>query len=266
MDQNKLYSYPDMERQLKNWSRQYPADKFQLESLGFTYGKRRIYACHIGSPHARYQFAVTASIHGREYINTTLLLHMINYYLEQPQDEIRISFIPMANPDGVAISMNTDAKKWKGNGNGIDLNRNFPSGFGLSPDRAKHNPGESAADQLETKYLMNFVNALTNPLGIIHYHSRGNLIYFDYNVTGILRNRIEKMAQSAHETTGYKLVSGTRDTKPAGGFGDWCVYEKKIPSITIETGFGTTPVPKWQLKNICHKNLYLLRDLFLRIL
>lgn len=266
MDHNRLYSYPDMEKQLLMWKKQYPPEQFQLESLGFTYGKRHIYACHLGPTHAPHQFALTASIHGREYINTTLLLHIMEYCLEHPQSDVRISFIPMANPDGVAISMNTDAKKWKENGNGIDLNRNFPSGFGLSPDRAIHNPGLSPADQLETKYLMDFVDTLTNPLGIIHYHSRGNLIYFDYNVTGTLRSQIEKIAQSAHKTTGYKLVTGTRDTQPAGGFGDWCVYEKKIPSITVETGFLKTPVPKWQFKRILDKNLYLLRDLFLCIL
>ena len=266
MNQNKIYSYPEMEKQLKNWKNQYSSDVFRVESLGFTYAKRNIYACHLGAASAPHQFAVTASIHGREYINTTLLLRMIEYYLEHPQDDVQISFIPMANPDGVAISMTTDAKRWKENGKGVDLNRNFPSGFGLSPDIRKRNPGLAPADQAETQHLMKFVNSMTNPLGIIHYHSRGNLIYYDYHVTGQLRTQIEKMAQSARNTTGYRLASGTKDTEPAGGFGDWCVYEKKIPSITIETGFLKTPVPQWQLNSICGKNLFLLRNLFASIL
>ena len=266
MKQNKIYSYPEMEKQLQQWRKHYSSDIYQLESLGLTYGKRHIYACHIGPSNAKNRFAITASIHGREYINTTLLLHMIDYHLNHIRQDICLSFVPMANPDGVSISMNSDARHWKENGKGIDLNRNFPAGFGLSADRRKRNPGAAPADQLETQYLMKFVNALDHPLGIIHYHSRGNLIYYDYHVTGPLRKRIEQLAASAHETTGYKLATGTKDTKPAGGFGDWCVYEKKIPSITIETGFLKTPVPEWQLNGICERNLFLLRDLFTRIL
>lgn len=276
MAKQQLYTYSGMEKKLKEWEKRYSPAYFSLESLGLTYGKRHIYACHLGSPDASCQFAVTASIHGREYINTTLLMRIIDFYLsnyEKPSSpgepsylelwkNVCVSFIPMANPDGVSISMVTDARYWKENGKGIDLNRNFPSGFGQSPDRKKRNPGITPADQLETQYLMGFVNSLDNPVGIIHYHSRGNLIYYDYQVKGALRNRIDEMAAIAHKVTGYRLVSGTKDTKPAGGFGDWCVYEKKIPSITIETGFLKTPVPKWQLNGIYEKNLFLLRDFF----
>lgn len=265
-----------MEKKLKSFTREYSSEYFRLESLGMTYAKRNLYACHLGSEDAKFQFVVTASIHGREYINTTVLLYIMEYYLEhyrhreQPTDscyqdlwrDVCVTFIPMANPDGVSISMTTDAKRWKENGRGVDLNRNFPSGFGKSPDRSSRNPGEYPADQLETQYLMNFVEGLSAPLGVIHYHSRGNLIYFDYAVSGNLRNRIVCMASIANEVTGYHLVEHTKDTRPAGGFGDWCVYEKKIPSITIETGYLKTPVPKWQLNGICDRNLFLLRDLF----
>ena len=118
-----------MEKKLVKWKDLYTSDRFHVESLGLTYGKRHIYACHVGAADAKYQFVLTASIHGREYINTTLLLHMISYYLKHPWKNIRVSFIPMANPDGVSISMNTDARKWKENGNGVDLNRTFPCGF-----------------------------------------------------------------------------------------------------------------------------------------
>lgn len=272
INHSKLFSYSEMERLLLYWKGQH-SSFFDVESLGQTYGRRHIYACHLGSPHAPHQFAVTASIHGREYINTTLLLRMMEYYLENYAaiyhdlwKDILVSFIPMANPDGVAISMTTDARYWKENGNGVDLNRNFPAGFGLSPDRLRRNPGEAPADQLETQFLMSFVDSLKSPLGIIHYHSRGNLIYFDYEVTGTLKTKIQQMARIAHHVTGYRLVTNTKDTRPAGGFGDWCVYEKKIPSITIETGFLKTPVPKWQLNGICNRNLFLLRDLFSCIL
>lgn len=176
----------------------------------------------------------------------------------------------MTNPDGVSISQNTPAKKWKENSAAVDLNRNFPCGFGLSKDINKHNPGKSAGDQPETKHLMTFVSQLSTPLGVIHYHSQGSLIYYDYDVTGSLRNHIVKMASIAHATTGYPLIEAhgknAGSTLPGGGFGDWCVYEKKIPSITIETGRFFTPVPHWQYKGIYDKNLLLLHNLLAGIL
>lgn len=273
MTKNKIYSYTMMERKLRELSERYPTDFFQTESFGTTYGKRHLYACYIGSKTAEKQFVITASIHGREYINTTLLLHMMEYYLAHYKSRYRnlwkntcIIFLPMLNPDGVSISMSTDATHWKENGRGIDLNRNFPCGFGQSPDRNKQNPGFSAGDQPETQYLMNFINSLSNPIGVIHYHSRGNVIFYDYDVRGPLKSQIIAMASIAHQTTGYRLIQNSQDTKPAGGFGDWCVYEKGIPSITIETGFLKTPVPHWQLNSILYKNLPLLHKLFTCIL
>ncbi len=256
-----------MKNRILELQNQYPADYFRVESLGTTPAKREIYACHLGPENAPGQIVLTASIHGREYINTTVLLKMMEYYLRCYEQEyqtawqhIRISFLPMLNPDGVCISMYTEAKSWKENRNGVDLNRNFPCGFGHAADYNTQNPGLHPADQTETKYLIQFVESLTHPLAIIHYHSRGNLIYYDYRVTGTLKKEIETLARTVKKTTGYRLVTDTKDTLPAGGFGDWCVYEKKIPSITVETGFLMTPVPRWQLKGICRRNLFILRD------
>ncbi len=273
MKRNLIYTYPTMERKLHELSETYPSDYFRCQSLGLTYGKRNLYVCSLGSEQALRQFVLTASIHGREYINTTVLMEMMEYYLANYEStyqklwqDVCVFFIPMANPDGVTISLATDAKHWKANGNGVDLNRNFPCGFGKATDAKKFFPGAEAGDQLETKYLMSFIESLAYPLGVIHYHSRGNLIYYDYHVNGILKSKIRHMASIAGTTTGYRLVHGTKDTLPAGGFGDWCVYEKQIPSITIETGFLKTPVPLWQRNGICHRNLFVLRNLLAGIL
>ena len=166
MAKQNFYTYPSMEKQLKQWTVQYSADYFRLDSIGRTPAKRHLYACHLGAADAPKQLVLTASIHGREYINTTLLLDMLAYYLprynhrELPDTpcyrelwrDVCIIFLPMTNPDGVSISQNTPAKKWKENSAAVDLNRNFPCGFGLSKDINKHNPGKSAGDQPETKH------------------------------------------------------------------------------------------------------------------
>lgn len=273
MKKNTIYTYSKMKKEILELASRYPRRYFHPFSLGKTYGKRDIFACRLGSKTAGTQFVLTASIHGREYINTTVLLRIMEYYLEHYEDTyqkqwngICIYFLPMLNPDGVCISMATDAIHWKENGQGIDLNRNFPCGFGRAADWKKRNPGSFAADQLETQFLMQFIEGLPAPLGVIHYHSRGNLIYYDYKVHGVLKDQIATMAATAHRVTGYRLAENTKDTLPAGGFGDWCVYKKKIPSITVETGFLKTPVPRWQLNGIYKRNLFLLRDLLSCIL
>ena len=81
MAKQNFYTYPSMEKQLKQWTVQYSADYFRLDSIGRTPAKRHLYACHLGAADAPKQLVLTASIHGREYINTTLLLDMLAYYL-----------------------------------------------------------------------------------------------------------------------------------------------------------------------------------------
>lgn len=81
MAKQNFYTYPSMEKQLKQWTVQYSADYFRLDSIGRTPTKRHLYACHLGAADAPKQLVLTASIHGREYINTTLLLDMLAYYL-----------------------------------------------------------------------------------------------------------------------------------------------------------------------------------------
>ena len=73
MAKQNFYTYPSMEKQLKQWTVQYSADYFRLDSIGRTPAKRHLYACHLGAADAPKQLVLTASIHGREYINTCLL-------------------------------------------------------------------------------------------------------------------------------------------------------------------------------------------------
>jgi g-D-glutamyl-meso-diaminopimelate peptidase len=283
-----LYTYFNLLNDMENY-RLYSAPKrMKVDTIGSTYDKRHIYSLRLGSVRANKKYILVGSIHGREYINTYLLIKLAKYFTKSysllEENDTALYMIPMANPDGVVISQSgtkalnnyvlsctvkkmlrshhTFHSKWKANACGIDLNRNFPTGYQhMGNPGPKLFPGEYAASSKETKSLMAYVESIPDPSAVIHYHSRGNLIYWDYNVPNPLRTRNYQLATLAAVTMNYKYICNTIDTEPNGGFGDWCVYDKGIPSITIENGRFYTPVPHWQFASIYKKNLAFLQEL-----
>lgn len=232
-------------------------------SIGTSLSGRNIYALIYGADYTSgadsRQLVITASIHGREYINTDLLfrfsLELDTLETNLCQENLSVILLPLLNPDGVLISKEIHPR-FRGNKHGIDLNRNFPIGHHPS---AIH--GIRPASEPEVRAMMAFIESLTNPAAVIHYHSVGSLIYWDYQVEGELRTKIKNLAQFARTYTGYRLAKKTPDTLPNGGFGDWCAYVKQIPTITIETGHFFAPVPHFQYTGICRRNLPFLRAL-----
>lgn len=228
-------------------------------SIGTSICGRHIYALLYGSEAGERQLVITASIHGREYINTELLfrfsqeLELIEQRLQRKN--LSVILLPLLNPDGVLISKEIHPR-FRGNWHGVDLNRNFPAGH--KPSAVN---GATPASEPEVRAMMNFVESLCAPAAIIHYHSVGSLIYWDYDVEGKLKNQIRNLANLAGKCTGYRLAHSTKDTLPNGGFGDWCAYEKHIPTITVETGHFFAPVPHFQFSGICRRNLPFLHAL-----
>lgn len=232
-------------------------------SIGTSLSGRNIYALIYGADYTSgtysRQLVITASIHGREHINTDLLfrfsLELDRMEVELCKQKLSVILLPLLNPDGVLISKEI-CPRFRGNKRGVDLNRNFPVGHHPSPIH-----GILPASEPEVRSMMTFIESLPNPSAVIHYHSVGSLIYWDYQVEGILRTKIKDLAQFARLYTGYRLAKKTPDTLPNGGFGDWCAYVKHIPTITIETGHFFAPVPHFQYAGICRRNLPFLQAL-----
>lgn len=197
--------------------------------------------------------------------------------------------IPMVNPDGVSISQNgldgiksdeikkdaktwydrdyangattvsfeTYLKRWKANGNGVDLNRNFDYGWeefvGSSEQGAEKYKGEVVNSEPEAQALV----ALTkkyNPVAAISYHATGSVIYWDYGQTDELRDECETLAETIHKVTGYEIKYAATDKQDAAGYGDWIVMKEHIPSATIEIGTGTAPLGIDEFSNIWEEN------------
>lgn len=282
-----LYSYEDMTRDLKNIAWKYRG-KASLKNLGSSEDGRTIWCLRVGNPSAGRKIVIDAGIHAREWMNPLMIVHKCEEILRQYTDykaalkNACLYVVPMINPDGVTISQygfgairseklrkicqktKASARTWKGNARGVNLNFNFPGGWNpenksKKPDGNSY-PGEKAASEKETKVMMSFINSLSGIKGALNYHSTGSILYWNYNVEGTpaLYERQRQLAAKVNSFTRYRLMPKSISTNPNGGFGDWLIYNKKIPNVTVETGFVMCPLPHSQLKKITRENTELL--------
>ena len=179
-------------------------------------------------------------------------------------EECCIWFVPMINPDGVRISQtglaglsntqknnliamnggSTYFTRWKANGYGVDLNRNFDAGWVYQgkPSGSEYS-GAWANSESETQAMVNFVKNHTNIKASINYHTTGNCIYWHYGQTGAAKTRDKKIADKLSQLTGYYLRDENYSGK-GGGFMDWMIASRGLPSFTLELGPGSENAPQ----------------------
>lgn len=286
-DKDTVYSYEDMTSDLKSLTWKYRG-RASLKSLGTSEDGRNIWCLRIGNPSAGKKILIDAGIHAREWLNPLMIMRKSEEILRQYVDykatlsKVCVYIVPMINPDGVAISQygfgairskklrkicektKSSYRTWKGNARGVNLNFNFPGGWNRKhkskkPDGISY-PGKKAASEKETKVMISFVNSLQNVKGALNYHSTGSILYWNYNVesTPELYVRQRAFAAKVNSFTRYRLMPKSISTDPNGGFGDWLIYNKKIPNVTVETGHVMCPLPHSQLKRITNENSELL--------
>lgn len=193
---------------------------------------------------------------------------------------------PMVNPDGVSISQfgeeglnredlrqnlraiyesdknggytdeayDTYLTRWKANGMGVDLNRNYSPGWESVTDRTAPSSGlykgTQPGSEAESQALMNIVDGLSNPLLAISYHSYGSLVYWQYGQAEPLWSKNQQLAAHVEALTTYYQAGYSNEA----GFSNWCVNVKGIPSVTIETGLVPTPLPLDQFELLWSQN------------
>lgn len=198
---------------------------------------------------------------------------------------VAIHIVPMVNPDGITISQfgvsalrSSDLREivnqcytqdradgrtsqsfdryqalWKANGRGVDLNQNFPALWDsiIGPAHASYAnyKGTSALSEPESQALANLANSRDWAL-TISYHSMGNLVYWDF-----AGNRVAEQSKAlAALVTG---ISGyrTNGSSGKGGFKDYVqTKDNPIPSLTIEVGSVTCPMPASEFGNVWNSN------------
>ncbi len=276
-----LYTYNDMLQDMSDLHHKY-GSRCRYFSIGSSEDNRKIMCMVLGNTNAKRTIVFNGGIHAREYINPQMLMRQTEDILRnygEFQEILKktcVYVLPMLNPDGITIAQSgfqairdpklrkickktkSSARTWKANARGVNLNNNFPANFTKSkkkkPDGSSYY-GKQAASEKETQAIVSFIQGLHHVKLVLNYHSTGSILYWDYSVEKYpdLYAKQKEFATTIHNLCGYGMIRKGISTKERGGMGDWLVYEKKIPSVTIETGVGACPLSHSQLMPITKK-------------
>ncbi|MCQ2383129.1 MAG: peptidase, partial [Clostridia bacterium] len=145
---------------------------------------------------------------------------------------------------------------WKANANGVDLNRNFDALWtdfkGNSQPSSELYKGIKPECEQESAAIGNLTREKEFD-ATISYHSHGNVIYWYFGQSGVLFDQTKSLADKVSKVTGYPLDSDYKSLDPAG-FKDWAIDKLHIPSLTIEIGADTSPIPLSQLPKAKEQN------------
>jgi g-D-glutamyl-meso-diaminopimelate peptidase len=267
---HETYTYERMKDDIWKLKKEYD-DQLTVKSLGYSHFGRKILAVKLGK--GEKNILMIGSHHGREWLTSSLLMEMLETYAQAYQkkekvgvhstnilDEVSIWFVPMLNPDGVTIqqgglkkfpkyfrdnlvqmNLNSyDFSRWKANGMGVDLNRQYPAGWNqivnddISVPTYQFYKGKKPVQAHETKAIVKFTKKI-KPLLAVSYHTAGREIYWNYH-NGDQRQRDLKIARKVADLTGYELADPPKNAI-GGGYTDWFISTFHKPALTIEISY-----------------------------
>ena len=277
-----IYSYVEMMEDIQQLGAKYPG-LIQVSSVGTSLDNRFIFQIVLGNPNAKKAIYVQSSIHGREWMNTWIMMKSLEMNLRnwnevlpngetygQVFEDCCIYLLPMVNPDGVTISqygfggiLNEELRnygmslkgasnpaRWKANARGVDLNRQFSVGW-----------NSKVSEMLPCSDTYNGVAPFTEPEAIaiknaleqrefvaaITYHTMEGAIYWNLGQQGDLLVRNQILANHCQVISGYRLDPGPSELK--GLEYNYMIWEKGIPTVCIETGRKFSPLPysEWNI-------------------
>jgi g-D-glutamyl-meso-diaminopimelate peptidase len=270
VNSSKRYTYEDLEADVKLLKKRYP-NLIEVISIGSTKYDRNLYAIKLG--HGEKNIFINGAHHAREWMTTTLLMKMLEEYAwhytkNKPigclsmdiLNDVSIWFVPMVNPDGVTLQQkgvqvfpedvkkdlilmnkgSTDFTRWKANGEGIDLNRQYPANWenlkNISLKRSyQYYKGKKPLQAIEARSLVSFTKEI-NPEIALSYHSSGRVLYWYYfNNDGVFK-RDYLLARKIQTYTGYELVN-EKHNRMGGGYTDWFIKTYNKPAFTPEISF-----------------------------
>ena len=166
---------------------------------------------------------IIGGIHGDEPASVITVIKLAEF-LEENSHLLknRAVLIPCLNPDGLRSGTRT-------NGDGIDINRNFPSATWRSDFiKSYNNPGSEPTSEPETLTAVEAINSYL-PALVIQMHQPFGAIYPDINTPSSI---VEKMS----EITGFPVQHDIGYPTP-GSIGSFTAQHKnKIMCITYELG------------------------------
>jgi len=161
-------------------------DKCEIITLGTLPSGRKIMIAHLnnGSGAGKPKFLYSSTIHGDETTGWIMMLRLIDYLLENPDEpevqmvmnNIDLYIAPNTNPDGTYHSGNNNVNgATRENANGIDMNRNY-----ADPHGGPHPDGHEY--QTETQWFMQF--AEDHPFVMAaNYHGGAEVMNYPWDNT-----------------------------------------------------------------------------------
>ncbi len=247
----------------------YESYRGEKRIYGYSEEGRPLYALRVGKgePVGISQYA----IHAREYVTALLALAHIRRGIRKGS----VWVLPLTNPDGALLSekgigtvseerrasvlrLGGNFSLWKANIEGVDLNVNFPAGWGTGAQNVfrpapANFVGGAPLCAAESSALSAFTLA-EKPRFTVSWHTKGEEIYWRYKQSPLRLMRDKKLAKVLSAATGYPL----REAKDsAGGYKDWCIETLGIPAFTVETGRSAAvhPLGREELPDILQKNI-----------
>lgn len=188
------------------------------------------------------KLVVVGATHGGAEANThQLTLQLIAHFEANPQQvppEVRLYFIPVLNPDGLALDSRFD-------GAGVDLNRNMNTSFDACPENdwrttvfgarglISDTGGAFPESQPESRLIRNF---LLDASGAIFLHSNAGLVF----PASCEHPPSIRMARRYAEAAGYVYARYWSSYQITGGMHDWA-GSLGIAAITPELVTGDQP-------------------------
>ena len=161
-------------------------DKCEIITLGTLPSGRKIMVAHLnnGTAEGKPKFLYTSTIHGDETTGWIMMLRLIDYLLENPNepevqtvmDNIDLFIAPNTNPDGTYHGGNNTVNgATRENANGIDMNRNY-----ADPHGSAHPDGNPYAT--ETEWFMQFAQDNSFVMGA-NYHGGAEVMNYPWDNT-----------------------------------------------------------------------------------
>ncbi len=277
------YSYEEMLEDLKQFEALYP-HLVTLATAGSSDYGREIPVLRIGNTDAEHHVLLQGAIHGREHATAWLLMAMAERWLSQGGfEDMCVHILPMINPDGVKISQSgllddnsqwiydqdrllgytrlsrsEYAARWKANGLGVDINRNFPVGWQELDSRPQASSqqyrGSAPFSSSEARALRDYTLLFDFDV-TVSYHASGSVTYYEYGDNDAVNERGWELARAFQKVSGYPPMGS--EGLEAGGYKDWVIGELGITSLTVEIGCGEAPLHERELYGAFVRNVRL---------
>ncbi|MCY4643581.1 MAG: M14 family zinc carboxypeptidase [Bacteriovoracales bacterium] len=185
--------------------------------LGKTRGGLTIPAHSFGNRGPR--VLLLGGVHGDEPEGVALAMELWGKYAGIFPHRLQLILIPVLNRDGLLA-------RSRGNGAGVDLNRNLPTkDWKPTAPTPRYHPGRAPNSESENLALTALIESF-RPVFIISFHSFHRYMV---NVNGDCRREAELIS----EITGYPVYEDMGYPTP-GSLGTYAGQERDIPTITYE--------------------------------